>query len=225
MAALGAALACSQIGTDLNAVVALEIVLPDSGFLEVGDTLMPHARLLNGAGDSVPGSVYWAALDTAVITVIDSETGATLGRAAGTGRIQARVGTLRSNPVPLTVQPALDSIRADGDIRDTVVVSGTPRDTLSDTLGVRVFAATPPVTSLRRRRITYDIVDFPGSGVSVTLLPGDTVLSDATGFAGVQVRLDGGGPPDSVVVTAQSARPDGTPVDGSPIRFVVEFRP
>jgi hypothetical protein len=41
----------------------------------------------------------------------------------------------------------------------------------------------------------------------------------------VQVRLDAGGPPTSVLVTARATRLDGTPVPGSPLTFVVEFRP
>ncbi len=197
-------------------------MLPDSGFVEVGDTLTPRARLLNLSGDSVAATVYWAALDTTVAVVIDSETGATLGRTGGTGRIQARVGNLRSNPATLVVQPPLDSIRPVG---DTAVLFTTPPETLSDTLSVAVFALTPPPQTLQRRRITYEVAIFPGPGPLVTLLPRDTVLTDAAGTAGVQVRLDAGGPPDSVVVTARAARHDGTPVAGSPVIFVVEFQP
>lgn len=206
-------------------MAALEIVLPDSGFVEVGDTLTPRARLLNLAGDSVDAVVYWAALDPTVAAVVDSETGATLGVAGGTGRVQARVGSLRSNPVTLVVQPPLDSIRPMGDLRDTVTLSGTPRDTLSDTLVLQVFAATPPAQTLQRRRVTYDIAIFPGPGPLVSLLPNDTVLTSSAGIAAVQVRLDNGDPPDSVVVTAHAASHDGTPVDGSPVIFIVEFRP
>ncbi|HXF96756.1 MAG TPA: hypothetical protein VNI61_11715, partial [Gemmatimonadales bacterium] len=121
-------------------MVALEVTVPDSGFLEAGDTLYPRARPLNGRGDSVPAPVVWGSLDTAIVAVVDSESGATWGKAPGAGRIQARVGRLRSNPILLVVQPPLDSIGAAGALRDTVFVSGPPRDTLSDSLAVRVFA-------------------------------------------------------------------------------------
>lgn len=70
----------------------------------VGDTLLPGARALNGRGDSVAATIFWSSLDTAVIVVLDSETGATLGKAAGTGRLQARTGALRSNPQNIFVQ-------------------------------------------------------------------------------------------------------------------------
>jgi hypothetical protein len=199
-------------------------VLPDSGFVELDDTIIPRARPLNGAGDSVAGTVYWAALDTAVATVLDSETGATLGKAAGIARIQARTGTLRSNPVTLVVQPPLDSIRPAGDLRDTVVTSSTPPDTLSDSLLVRVFAPMPPSATHLRRRITYELAVFPSAGSAITLVPNDTVFTNTGGTAAVQVRLDAGPLPDSVVVTARAARHDGTPIDSS-LTFVVEFRP
>jgi hypothetical protein len=134
---------------------------------------------------------------------------------------------LRSNPVTLVVQPPLDSVRALGDLRDTVILSSTPRDTLSDTLSLEVFAPTPPAAAQtrQRRRVTYDVSIFPSPGPLVSLLPRDTVLTSSAGIAGVQIRLDAGGPPDSVVVTAHASSHDGTPVAGSPVIFVVEFRP
>jgi hypothetical protein len=93
-----------RLGIDLDQIVALEVSLPDSGRITVGDTLHPRGRALNARGDSVAAQLYWSALDTAIIAVLDSATGATLGKAAGTGRLQARALALRSNPQPVTVQ-------------------------------------------------------------------------------------------------------------------------
>lgn len=212
-------------------MVAIEIALPDSGFFEFNDTLHPVARPLNGRGDSVAATVYWATLDTAIVAVLDSETGATLGKQPGAGRIQARVGRLVSAPVTLVVRAPLDSLRAASDVRDTVTVDapGQPRDTLSDSLTIRVFAEKPDALTeaqnLLRRRLTFVLVVFPDAGRTVTLLPNDTVFTDAGGRGVVRVRLDAGAPPDSVVVTARSARHDGTLVDPDSLKFVVEFRP
>jgi hypothetical protein len=103
--AVAALLACGKLGTNLDQVVALEIVLPDSGVIKVGGTLLPLGRALNGRGDSVAAEIFWSALDTAIITVTDSATGATYGKAVGTGRLQARVGVLRSNPQSVIVRP------------------------------------------------------------------------------------------------------------------------
>ncbi|HET8713001.1 MAG TPA: hypothetical protein VFM23_04875 [Gemmatimonadales bacterium] len=79
------------------------MILPDSGRVEVSDTFHPRARALNGVGDSVAAEVFWAALDSAVLALLDSTTGEFLAKRAGTGRIQARVGALRSNPLAVTV--------------------------------------------------------------------------------------------------------------------------
>jgi hypothetical protein len=51
----------------------------------------------------VAAEIRWSALDTAIIAV-DSTTGATVGKVAGTGRLQARVASLRSNPQSVLVQ-------------------------------------------------------------------------------------------------------------------------
>ena len=60
----------------------------------------------------------------------------------------------------------------------------------------------------------------------VTLVPKDTVFTNpSTGVAVVQVRLGTGPVPDSVVVTATMQHVNRTPVQGSPLTFVVEFRP
>ena len=97
-------LAC-KLGTNLDSVVALEVVLPDSGRVIVGATIQPTARALNGRGDSVMAEIFWSSLDTAIIAVADSTTGVMLGKTVGTGRIQARTGALRSNPQIITVRP------------------------------------------------------------------------------------------------------------------------
>ena len=194
------------------------MTLPDSGRVEVDDTLRPGARALNGRGDSIAAAIVWSALDTA-IQVVDSLTGTTVGHTVGAGRLQARVGNLRSNPVTISVLAPLDSITAGGPTRDTVTVS-TP-DSLSDSLQVRAFG---PVGSTASRKIALSIT-FPPGATNLTLVPKDTVRTNASGVARFQVRLAGAPLPDSAVVTASAAHADGTPVSGSPVIFVVEFRP
>jgi hypothetical protein len=218
-AVLVAAAACRALSPDFNAVIAIEVTLPDSGRVELGDTLHPHARALDGRGDSTAADFVWTALDTS-LEVVDPSTGATVGRAPGTGRLQARVDNLRSNPVSVTVLAPLDSIRAEGATRDTVIVS-TP-DTLSDSLVVHAFA--PGGSPAGGRRIVLAI-GFPTGAPGLTLVPGDTVRTDATGLAVFQLRLIGAPAPDSAVVTATARHGDGTPVAGSPVTFVVEFLP
>ena len=213
-------MACGQLGTDLNQVVALEVVLPDSGRFEVGDTLRPRARALNGRGDSVAAQVYWSSLDTAIVTVVDSGTGVTFGRAAGTGRLQARFGGLRSNPENVFVLLRLDSASAAGPNRDTITVSAP--DSLSDSLVVKVWAGASGASG---RPVVYTAAIYPAGSTTVTFVPKASVQTDANGIAVARLRYATAPVPDSVVVTAAVRRPNGTDVSGSPLRFVVEFRP
>jgi hypothetical protein len=218
--ALTAAPACARLGTDLNQVVALEVVLPDSGRVEVTDTLRPSARALNGRGDSVAAQIYWSSLDTAIVVVVDSATGVTFAKAVGTGRLQARVGGLRSNPQSIVVLAPLDSASAAGPVRDTIIVSAP--DSLSDSLRVKAWVGT---SGSAGRRVIYAADIYPGGGTTVTFVPGDTVRTGTGGIAAAQLRLVAGTRPDSVVVTAVLRRLDGTLVPGTPVTFVVEFQP
>lgn len=214
--------ACGTFATDLDAIIALQVFLPDSGAVEVGDTLQPRARALNGRGDSVAATIVWGVLDTALVTMVDSSTGATLGKALGVGRIQARVGNLRSNPLSVRVQSPADSVAAGSARRDTVDLAAG--DSLSDSLVVRVHATPANATNLPGRRVTYSTTIYPSAGTTVTLQPRDTVLTGTSGFAVARLRLTSG-QPDSVVVAATARRADGQLVLGAPVTFVVEFRP
>ena len=210
------------MGTDLNQVVAIEVFFPDSGRLEVADTLHPEARALNGRGDSVAAEIFWSSLDTAIVTVVDSGTGATVAKAAGMGRLQARFGSLRSNPQNVFVFVRLDSasVAAGVELRDTVIVSDP--DSLSDSLAVKAWAGTSGAPG---RPVVYTVTIYPAGDTTVTLVPKTTVQTDANGIAVARLKVVRDPLPDSVVVTAAVRRPNGTDVPGSPLRFVVEFQP
>ena len=196
------------------------MVVPDSGRIEVGDTLRPTARALNGRGDSTAAVIVWSALDTTIL-VVDSNAGTTVGRIAGTGRLQARVGNLRSNPVTIFILAPLDSIMLGGPARDTITVSAP--DSLSDSLKVQAFGP-PPAGSTAGRRIALSVI-FPLGATNLTLVPRDTVRTNGSGVAVFQLRLTGAPLPDSALVAATARHADGTLVPGSPVTFVVEFRP
>lgn len=213
-------------------MVALDVAAPDS--LEEADTLRPHARALDGRGDSVAATIYWATLDTAFLFVVDSASGETVAKKPGSGRLQARVGNLRSTTLTIRLLPAADSVSAAGPLRDTVVASAP--DSLSDSLAVLLqdTVTTPPAAVPLAGRPVVFAVTYPVGSTAVTLATSDTarafvavdtVLTKSTGIAAVRVRLLSGPPPDSVVVTAQARRAVGAPVPGSPVTFVVEFRP
>jgi hypothetical protein len=214
-----AVVAC-EVSTNLDQVIALDIGLPYGGQVEIGDTLVPTARALNGHGDSVGAEILWVALDTSAIRLIDTTTGAAEGKAVGSDSLQAQVGLLRSNPIRVTVIVHLDSVLALGPTLDTVIVSA---DSLSDSLSVQLFAS--PSAAIGRR-VIFTATTFPATGPLFTFVPNDTVFSSGTGIAATRLRLDSGSSlPDSIVVLANVARPDGTPIPGSPVKFLVEFLP
>lgn len=209
-------LAC-KINPD-DQVVAIEVTLPDSARVEVTDSFFPSARGLNGNGDSIAATIFWASLDTAIIQVLDSTTGVSLGKAVGTGRLQARVDELRSSPQPVQVLARLDSLRPNGDTTDTVVAP----DSISNALSVKAYATGGEATT---RRIVYSGTTFPAGSSTITFLPNDSVLTSSIGVASVQIKFVSGTLPDSVVVLATMRRLDGTQISGSPVKFVVEFQP
>jgi hypothetical protein len=226
------ALACGSITTDLNEVIALQITLPDSGRMDFGDTLFATAEALNGRGDSVGALVTWADLDT--IVHVDSLTGAVTARVTGTGLIQARTGSLRSNPQAITVFPRADTTFAESTTPnpDTVHVK-TPTDagdtafvydSLSDALGVHVQnLGTGSPMGLAGRIVTFSLV-YPPDTIGFALRPFVTT-TDLNGLAVAQVKLKNRTLPDSAVVRVTVTRFNGVAVHGSPITFVVRFTP
>jgi len=75
------------------------------------------------------------------------------------------------------------------------------------------------------RRVIYTATIYPAGATTITFVPGDTVKTNGGGIATAQLRLAAGSRPDSVAVAAVLRRPDGTPVPGTPVTFLVEFRP
>ena len=166
-----------KVSTNLDQVIALEVVLPNGGQVEVGDTLLPSARALNGHGDTITTDIFWVTLDTTIITVLDSTTGATLGDLIGQGRLEARAGLLTSNPQTVTVITHLDSVLPAAPVltRDTIILSQA--DTISDSLRVQLFAS--PALAVGRR-VAFSATTFPASDPLVTLVPRDTIFSSGT---------------------------------------------
>ena len=166
--------------------MAIEIVLPDSGRVEVTDTFRPRALALNGVGDSVQAEFSWASLDTALLAVLDSTTGVSISKTIGSARLEARTGNLFSNPQTVSVIPKLDSIGVLGAVRDTVFAP----DSLSDSLRVQAYALGGAIPA--NRRVVFTKTTFPASDSLVTLPSKDTVYTNSsTGVAAVRVRPGG----------------------------------
>lgn len=106
LAAIGVFAGCSKLPTTTDGVVGIEILVPASLTLRLGDSLTLHALALNQQGDSVAGVIRWFTVDTAAVTV-DSMSGVVKPRlGSGSARIQASVGTLHSDPLVLLLAPA-----------------------------------------------------------------------------------------------------------------------
>jgi hypothetical protein len=106
-AALGLGLlGCSALPTDSDGVVALEIRTQGPVSLPLGEQVILRARALDINGDSIPALIRWRTADTALV-VLDSLSGIIQGRAtSGQARVQAAVGTLRSDVLVITLLPA-----------------------------------------------------------------------------------------------------------------------
>ena len=220
-------------------MIAIEIIAPDS--LEELAMLDPHARALDGHFDSVPATFVWSTLDTAILTVLDSTTGRTIVHHPSTtpGRLLARTGSTFSNPLLIRTLAAADTLYATPPTRvaDTVHLSV---DSLSDSLAVEIADTIKSASGgdsltvpLAGRPVAYAIT-YPASAGSVTLVTSDTarthviadtVASGTAGVASVKLRLIAGPVPDSVLVTASAHRAVGTAMPGSPVTFVVRFKP
>ena len=228
--------ACGTLGTDLNRVIEIDIVVDSA--VEEADTARGRAVALSAGGDTVAATFVWGSLDPAFLAVADSANGVFVGKQPGTARLQARTGDLRSNPISIHVTFAADTVTAATATHDTISVTGPTPDSLSDSLAVllqdTVTTRTPTAVPLANRLVTFAITYAP-SGVIATLVTDDTTHSGSTidtvhtsaaGIASVKVRYLGGGTlPDSVVVTARARRAVGTEVPGSPITFVVRLQP
>jgi len=238
------ALSCGKFGPgDLSRTIALEVIAPDS--LEEYDSITPHARLLDGRGDSVAATIVWSlpdSADTVALTLLDTTTGRITVNHAG-GRVEEREGdgVGASNPVSIRTLAAADTLFPTGPTHDTTRIAGvTALDSLSGPLLLEladtVTAGTGgnPIVPLAGRPIVYTLAHPPTAG-PVTLVTTDTArtlaatatgVTSAAGIAFVKVRmLLPDTVPDSVVVIASARRRAvGTTVPGTPATFVVRFQ-
>ncbi|NOT10154.1 MAG: hypothetical protein HOP28_18325 [Gemmatimonadales bacterium] len=111
LAALAAA--CGDIPTTSEGVAYLELRPPSPLTVRVGDTLHFSARALDPAGDPIPDvTIRWFTPDTTL--TVGELTGAVVGAFAGSGRVQAVIGSgeIVSEFITVTVtDPPLPSLR------------------------------------------------------------------------------------------------------------------
>jgi hypothetical protein len=225
LAAFAAVAGCSNL-TEENGVAGLELRVPRPPVVEVGQTIQLSARALDLQGDSVAATIVWITPDT---TVILTPTGQMTGRTGGTtARVQAHVGSIVSDFVTFTVNPAPDTLKLVGDSVLTVAPGVTASAPLLASLQSFV-----PAQALEGDVITFRIVEpvFADPTLRTVELPGGVLTLDATtGLDGTPTpsvtvnRVTGRASPDSAIVTASALTAAGATVPGSGQRFIVRFQ-
>jgi hypothetical protein len=193
--------------------------------VEQHDTLRRRARALNAEGDSVAADVFWRTLDDTVLTVVDSIGLVTTSRTSGTARVQARVGSLRSDLVSLSLRPRSDTLLLS--VADTITIPAA--DSLSSALGARVESL-DPVGGVAGTSILYEVVDTVAARGTVRFANGLLAFRATTGSDGgpttpVTLRkVAAQVPPPVVEVRVSASRPSGAPVPGSGQVFTLLFQ-
>lgn len=227
--------ACSTLTTDLNRVIALEVLGGATQTVEQGGSLQLMATALDGFGDPVTdATITWELVDvdSGQVGFTLAPTGLVSAIQPGAGRVQARVENLRSGPITITVVSVIpDSLAAAGDERLTLTQSETESPRMSVVV-LDLTVAPPNPMPLEGQDVVFALTfPSPGSaeaqGFFVThsdTVPGPdpyriSVRTDSVGLATAVVRrLSEGSLPDSAVIDASLES-----VAGSPIRFVILF--
>ncbi len=97
---------CTLLTSDFDRIIALQID-PEDRTVVVGDTIHLAAQAVNAAGEFVADAeIFWAIIDAdsgQIGFTLDTATGIVSGLQPGSGRVQARVEEIRSNPITITV--------------------------------------------------------------------------------------------------------------------------
>lgn len=216
---------CSDIAGTKGGVVALELRLPTPPALEQHDTLPLVARALDANGNEVQGAaIFWASPDS--FLTVDSTGAVSTDTSAGTGRIQARTGTLLSDLVALNIRRRSDTLAVSGPTTLTVL----PSDTASGGLVAAVQSLSPDTVGINNTRILYEVVDTAAAKGKVRFQGNTLALRTATGDNGQPLtpvtlrRVPGTTAPASVSVRISATRPSGIAVPGSGQIFTVNFQ-
>lgn len=238
--------ACTKVGGDPNAVVALSfdalpfpaIVLGDTLRDEAGVPLKLSAVALNPEGDEIAD---------APITFLSLDAGGTVSpdgyviAASGTAtqfRIIAQSGTLQSRPLTVLTTPAPDSIAKDGTV-DTLRYStpDTP-DNVSGAVSFKLFNTSGLQPTAARGWIVHFSAEYHGTLIENATSAfawlvddanhrSDLDTADANGVVSRRIRVISDAittEQDSIVVIG-SATYRGLPLKGSPVRIVIQLRP
>ena len=252
LAAAAAVYACSEVGTDPDVPVAIEIVPPILPAIAEGDTLRDTlgmvqpvlVRVLNSQNQVIPDAPvrFFSIRNDSSIIEVDSMTGNVAGLRVGEADVVARVNGLQSIRLTVRVTPAPDTVAPASALVDSVLY-GIADDTaraLAVTVSQRTtVSGRDTILPVGFWRVRYTIVDPPDLAANTDttrvyiahessnrLSRVDT--TDASGGARRRLRF-----PEAVVsdLTRRTfvtevvvLAPDGSHVAGSPLLFTTVIR-
>jgi hypothetical protein len=241
---------CTELGSDPQAAVAIELEPLPVPSVVIGDTLRdstgavvtPLARAINVNNEVIAGApVRFLALDTSVVA-IDSTTGVIVGKRVGTTPVIASIQGLQSERITVAVTLRPDTAYGLDSLQRTMQFSLTS-PTAASSGPLRVFVGHDTVLTgldtaiaVPSYLVRYRIV-FPTDGsvsdtdtTKVVLAndvgrPSTVDTTDASGIASRAVRISTAVSviPDSVIVDAHVSHPDTTNIAGAPVRFVIRI--
>lgn len=241
---------CTEIGSDPQAAVAIELDSLPVPSVVVGDTLRDstgapivlEARALNVNNEVISGApLRFLALDTGVVAV-DSVTGIIVGKRVGQAPIIASIQGLQSERITIRVTLRPDTIRGLDSLQrtmqfsliSTVAASSGPLRVFvgHDTIIAGVDTAVAVANYLVRYRIVFPTDDTVSETDTTRVVlandqgnPSVVDTTDISGIASRIVRISTAVSqiPDSVIVDAHVSYPGTTPIAGSPVRFVIRI--
>ena len=244
------AVACTEVGSDPQAAVAIELDSLPVPSVVVGDTLRdttgaiitPDARAINVNNEVISGApLRFLALDTGIVAV-DSVSGVIVGRRVGPTSVIASIQGLQSERIGIAVTERPDTVIGLDSLQRTMqvsIISGTAASSGllrvfvgHDTTIAGVDTAVAVPNYLVRYRIVFPDDDSVSDTDTTKVLladgqrPSTVATTNASGVAQRAVRISTAVSviPDSIIVEALVSYPDTTSVPGSPVRFVIQVQ-
>lgn len=235
-------LGCTEVGTNPDVPVAIQLFPPPAPAMVVGDTMRDstgaaaplRAVVFNSNNDSIPGApIRFLALDTLGRIALDTATGLVVGNDTGQVPVVALVGSLQSTPDTIVVVDTPSVMLAVDPTLDTLIYTFSPRDTLLP-LRVRLLHL-PDSAAIRHYRVRYTFVYPQGYGntdttkaqlVTAARVASTVDTTDATGGTNRFLHVAPFTLPltDSVILDVTAVGPGGGVVTGGPVRYVVHLR-
>lgn len=217
-------LGCSDLSGTKGGVVALELRLQTPPVVEQFDTLLLVARALDADGREVATDILWRSPDS--ILIVDSTGSVTTDSSSGSGRVQARTGSLLSDLTVLEIHRRSDTVVLE--VPTTITVPAS--DSASAAMVAALQSLAPDTVGISNGRLLYEVVETADATGKLRFQGGGLSLRAATSLTGQPAtpvtlrKVPGTTPPSTVTVRVSATRPSGIAVPGSGQLFTVDFQ-